>query len=217
MNWTSYLSQNSSTILRDLGIHVVLALIPLALGFVLALPLGYWARRFGKAYTPLMATSSILYSIPSLALFVLLPGILGIPIISPLNIIIGLTLYTAALLVRTVADGLASVPEHVNQAATAVGYRRLRRLTRVELPIAVPVIISGLRVASVTNISLVSVGALIGIGGLGQLFTDGFQRDFLTPIIVGIVLIILLSILADTVLVLIQRVLTPWAKAEASR
>jgi osmoprotectant transport system permease protein len=129
-------------------------------------------------------------------------------------VVIALTIYTIALLVRAVSDGLSSVPENVTQAATAVGYKRMRRLLRVELPIAVPVIFSGLRVASVSNISLVSVGALIGVRSLGELFTKGFERSYLVPIILGIVGSILLAVLADVLLVGLQRLLTPWARAE---
>jgi osmoprotectant transport system permease protein len=213
VSWTDYLTQNAHQILADLGAHVWLSMLPLALGFLLALPIGYWARRFVPIRTPLLAASGVLYAVPSLALFVIMPAIIGTKILSPLNVVIALTVYTIALLVRSVADGLSSVPEHVTQAATAVGYRRFRRLLRVELPIAVPVIFSGLRVASVSNISLVSVGALIGVGGLGELFTSGFQRSFLTPIIVGIVASILLAAVADVLLVALQRLLTPWQSA----
>jgi osmoprotectant transport system permease protein len=213
MNCAAFLSRNTGRILGDFAYHVWLSLLPLALGFLIALPIGYWARRFRTIRAPLLAVSGVLYAIPSLALFVILPGIIGTKILSPLNVVIALTIYTIALLVRTVSDGLSSVPEDVTQAATAVGYRRLRRLLRVELPVAVPVIFSGLRVASVSNISLVSVGALIGVGGLGELFTHGFQRSYLVPIVVGIVGSILLAVLADVLLVGLQRLLSPWARA----
>lgn len=217
MTWTEYLSLNFDTLLEQLGTHTWLALVPIVLGLVIALPIGYLATRYRKIYPPLLALSSILYSIPSLALFVILPGILGTRILSPINIVVALTLYTIALLIRTVVDGLSSVSEETKQAATALGYRRTRRLLNVELPIAVPVILAGVRVASVSNISLVSIGALLGTGGLGQLFTDGFQRDFLIPIIFGIVLSVLLAIVADALIVLVQRLLTPWARAGATR
>jgi osmoprotectant transport system permease protein len=128
-------------------------------------------------------------------------------------VIVPLTIYTLAVLVPNVVDGLRTVPDHVRQAAVAMGFGGLRRLVQVELPIAVPVIMAGLRVATVANISLVSVGALIGIGGLGELFTDGFQRDFPTPIVVGIVLTIGLAVFCDAVLVAVQRLLTPWQRA----
>jgi osmoprotectant transport system permease protein len=192
--------------------HLYLALLPVVIGLAVALPLGVLAVRYPRIYPPLLAASGVLYSIPSLALFVVLPGILGTKILDPINVVAALTIYTIALLVRTVVDGLRSVPDHVRQAATAIGYRPVSRLLRIELPIAVPVIAAGLRVATVANISLVSVGALIGVGGLGELFTDGFQRNFLTPIVVGVVLSVALALTADAVLVQLQRLLTPWAR-----
>ncbi|MEV4347822.1 ABC transporter permease [Actinoplanes sp. NPDC049596] len=208
-----YLQNNSDTVLAALRQHLYLALVPVLLGFVIALPIGYLGVRFEWLYHPLVNVCGVLYSIPSLALFVFLPVVLGTKILSPLNIVVALTIYTVALLARTVADGLRSVDKLVNEAATAMGYRRTRRLIDVELPVALPVILAGLRVATVANISLVSVGALIGIGGLGQLFTRGFQLFYVEPIIVGIVLSVLLAAVADLVIVLIQRAVTPWARA----
>lgn len=217
MKWWGYVKHNHEFILHQVGQHTWLALLPVAIALVISLPIGFVARRFRHTYPPLLAAAGILYAIPSLALFVVLPGILGTRILDPVNIVVALTIYSVALLVRTVVDGLASVPEQVLLSATAVGFKPLRRLVQVELPIAVPVILSGVRVATVTNISLVNVGALIGIGGIGELFTDGFQRSYYTPIIVGIVLSVLLAVLADTAIVLTQRLLTPWVRAGESR
>jgi len=208
-----WIGDNVDVIAGKLGEHLYLALLPVVLGLAVALPLGFLVMRYPRLYGPMVTGSGVLYSIPSLSLFIVLPGILGTRILDPLNIIVALAVYTVALLVRTVVDGLRSVPDHVRQAATALGFKRYRQLLQVELPIALPVIVAGVRVATVANISLVSVGALIGVGGLGELFTDGFQRDFLTPIIVGVVLSVTLALLADTVLVLLQRSLTPWARA----
>ncbi|MEU4692986.1 ABC transporter permease [Actinoplanes sp. NPDC023714] len=207
-----YLENNYETVLTALQQHVWLALLPVLLGFVIALPIGYLGVRFTWLYHPLVNTCGVLYSIPSLALFVFLPVLLGTKVLSPINIVVALTIYTVALLARTVADGLRSVDPTITQAATAMGYRRVRRLLDVELPVALPVILAGLRVATVANISLVSVGALIGVGGLGQLFTRGFQLFYLEPILVGIILSVLLAGLADLVIVLIQRAVTPWAR-----
>jgi osmoprotectant transport system permease protein len=212
----TYVSNNADTILAALRQHVVLALLPILVGFAVALPVGYLGVRFPWLYHPLVNTCGVLYSIPSLALFVFLPIILGTKILSPLNIVVALTIYTVALLARTVADGLRSVDALVTQSATAMGYRRLRRLVDVELPVALPVILAGLRVATVANISLVSVGALIGVGGLGQLFTRGFQLFYLQPILVGIILSVLLAGAADLTIVLIQRAVTPWTRFQHS-
>ena len=209
---SSYLSNNSDTILAALRQHIWLALLPVLIGFVIALPIGYLGVRFPWLYHPLINTCGILYSIPSLALFVFLPVILGTKVLSPINIVVALTIYTVALLARTVADGLRSVDNLIKEAASAMGYRRLRRLIDVEIPVALPVILAGLRVATVANISLVSVGALIGVGGLGQLFTRGFQLFYTQPIIVGIVLSVVLAGICDLAIVGLQRLVTPWTR-----
>ncbi|GAA2524735.1 ABC transporter permease [Winogradskya humida] len=208
----TYLSNNTDVILAALRQHIVLALLPVLIGFAVALPIGYLGVRFPRVYHPLVNVCGVLYSIPSLALFVFLPVILGTKILSPLNIVVALSIYTVALLARTVADGLRSVDELVTQSATAMGYRRFRRLVDVELPVALPVILAGLRAATVANISLVSVGALIGVGGLGQLFTRGFQLFYLEPILVGIIASIALAAVADLAIVLVQRLITPWSR-----
>jgi len=193
--------------------HIYLAGVPLVIGLVLALPLGWLARRFRFLYPPLIIGTGLLYTIPSLSLFVLLPGIIGGNILEPKNVIIALTIYTLALLVRTVADGLGAVPEDVTQAATAMGFSRVRRFFSVELPLAVPVISAGLRVAAVSNVSIVSVAAVIGVSQLGMLFLDGYQRFFYDPIIVGLVACVLLALAFDLVIVGITRLLTPWVRA----
>lgn len=207
-----YVRSNRDLILAAFAEHVALALIPVVIGIVVALPLGYLAVRRDWLYQPIVTISGVLYSIPSLALFVILPVIIGTKVLSPLNIIVALAIYTVALLVRSVADALRSVDRTVTQAATAMGYRPVRRLFGVDLPIALPVMLAGLRVATVANISLVSVGAIIGVGGLGALFTRGLQLRFLAPIVVGIVLSVLLAAVCDTLIVLAQRYFTPWAR-----
>nr|WP_306239159.1 ABC transporter permease subunit [Ornithinimicrobium cryptoxanthini] len=193
--------------------HAYLAGVPLLLGLLVSLPLGWLALRRRWLYPPLIAGTGLLYTIPSLALFVLLPGILGTRILDPVNVIVAMTLYTIALLTRTVADGLGSVPDHVRQAATAMGYGRLRRFFGVELPLAVPVVSAGLRVAAVSNVSMVSVAALIGVSQLGLLFTDGFSRGAMGPILVGILACVLLAILFDLLILAGTRALTPWLRA----
>jgi osmoprotectant transport system permease protein len=193
--------------------HVYLAGLPLLLGLLIALPLGWLARRYPPLYTPFTAGFGLLYTIPSLALFILLPGILGTRILDRNNVLVAMTIYTVALLVRTVADALASVPEDVTQAATAMGFTRVRRFFAVELPLAVPVIAAGMRVAAVSNVSIVSVAAAIGIPQLGLLFTDGFARTFYDPIIVGLVACFVLALAFDLVILAVARVLTPWQRA----
>jgi osmoprotectant transport system permease protein len=210
-----YFRDHSDEIIGWLGWHARLSALPLVIGLLIALPLGWLARRYRWLYLPLVTTAGLLYTIPSLALFILLPGLLKTRILDSSNVVVALSIYTVALLVRVVADALASVPEEVLQAATAMGYRRVGRLLKVELPIAVPVIAAGLRVAAVSNVSLVSVSALIGIPELGRLFTDGFQLSYQTPIVLGIILSVLLALVFDTVIQLVARLLTPWRRAVA--
>ena len=193
--------------------HIYLAGVPLILGLLIALPLGWLARRYRALYPILIIGTSLLYTIPSLALFIMLPFLLGTKILDPTNVVIAMTIYTVALLVRTVADGLGSVPEAVNQSATAMGYTRGRRFLSVELPLAVPVISAGMRVAAVSNVSIVSVAALIGVEQLGSLFTDGFNRAFMEPIIVGVISCVLLALLFDGVIIGVTRLATPWQRA----
>ncbi len=196
--------------------HAWLAGLPLLLGLAIALPLGWLARRWSWAYTPIVVGTGLLYTIPSLALFILMPLFLPTNILDPLNVVVAMTIYTVALLTRTVADGLGAVPDDVVAAATAMGLRRVRRLLMVELPLAVPVIAAGMRVAAVSNVSIVSVAALIGVPQLGSLFTDGFFRDFLDPIVAGVIASVLLALLFDLVIVATAWVLTPWTRAARS-
>ncbi len=210
----SYLSSasNRAKVLELLGEHVVLAVLPLLIGLAVAVPLGWTAYRMRWLRAAVLGTASVLYTVPSLALFVIMPSILGTRILDGTNLVVALALYTSALLVRPVVDALDAVPGHVVAAATAMGYQPLRRFVAVELPMAVPVLVAGVRVASVSNISLVSVGALIGIGGLGQLFTEGFQTQYLAPIMIGIVLTVVLAVAMDLLLVGLRRMCSPWAR-----
>ncbi|MET0964946.1 MAG: ABC transporter permease subunit [Nakamurella sp.] len=216
MNW-AWLNRNTDQILSWLVQHFWLALTPTILGLLLALPLGALAHRYRWSYATLITLAGLLYTIPSIALFVVLPAILGTRILDPLNVVVALTLYTLALLVRVVADALDSVPPLVVQSASAMGYRPSRSLVTVQLPLAIPVIGAGLRVAAVSNVSLVSVAALLGIPQLGQLFTTGFQLNFYTPIIAGIVLCLVLAAIFDIAIQLIVRFSTPWQRVVKAR
>jgi osmoprotectant transport system permease protein len=194
------------------GQNAYLGLVPVLVGLIVSLPLGVLCVRFGWLYPPMLGLISILYALPGLALFVVLIAYTGL---TDTTVMIPLGVYSLAAIFPSVVDGLRSVPEPVRQAAIAMGFGTWRRLIRVELPIAIPVIIAGLRVAAVSSISLVSVGGLIGIGGLGYLFIDGEQRDFSTEIIWGIVLIVILALVTDVVLVAVRRLLTPWLRGRA--
>lgn len=205
----SWAQQNASMLAHLTGQNAYLALVPVLIGLVVSVPLGIVCVRWGWLYPPVLSITSVLYALPAIALFVVLIAYTGL---NDPTVMIPLTVYSLAVLFPSVVDGLRSVPEPVRQAAVAMGFGTWRRLATVELPIATPVVIAGLRIASVSSISLVSVGSLIGIGGLGNLFTDGIQRSFTTEIVVGIVLIIVLSLVADTVLVVARRLLTPWQR-----
>ena len=192
--------------------HVILALVPVVLAFVISIPLGFLVSKTGKAADVLLAILGVIYSIPSLALFVLMPLVLGTQILNPANIVAALAVYSIALLVRSVVDGLRSVSPSVKQSASAMGYGSFRRLFRVELPLAMPVIFAGLRVVTVSNIALVSVAVLVGSGALGKLFDLGFGSYFYTPIIVARVLTLALALIADGLILLLQRGSLPWLR-----
>ncbi|OFT60264.1 MULTISPECIES: ABC transporter permease [Corynebacterium] len=211
MKW-DWLSSNFSRLV-ELGIaHANLAWPPILLALLVALPIGWVAHRYRRIREIVVGLSSALYIIPSLALFILLPLVIGTSVLSSLNVIIAMTLYGLALQVRSTADSFDTVPAAVASATTAMGYSPLQRVFQVELPLAGPGIIAGLRVVSASTISLISVGALVGVHSLGTLFTEGFQRNFPTQIIAGFVGTVLLAVLFDLLLVLIGRVLLPWAR-----
>ncbi|MFP5020022.1 ABC transporter permease [Pseudonocardia phyllosphaerae] len=214
MNWVF---RNSDLVLDLVREHLVLSLLPVVIGLVLAVPLGWIANRRGWLRTLTLNAAGFLYTLPSLALFVFLPLILGTRILDAVNVVIAMTVYVLALLVRTVADGLSAVPPRIIDSATAMGYRPVWRFLTVELPVAIPVIVAGLRVAAVSSISLVTVGSVIGFGGLGKLFTEGFQREIPQETITGIVLVLLVALVVDGLLVLGGRLATPWERAGAHR
>ena len=209
LDW-AWIQRNLSMIGNLLVEHIILSVLPVLVALVISLPLGFLVFKTKRVANVILAFLGVIYSIPSLALFVMMPLILGTKILNPVNIVAALSIYSIALLVRSVVDGLRSVPASVKQSASAVGYGWLRRLVRVELPLAMPVIYSGLRVVTVSNIALVSVAVLIGSGALGKLFDLGFGSFFYTPIIVGLVLMLALALAADALILLIQRGTLPW-------
>jgi osmoprotectant transport system permease protein len=209
LDW-AWIERNLPMIGSLLVEHIILAVLPVVIAFVIALPLGYLVSKTKRAANVILAFLGVIYSIPSLALFVMMPLILGTKILNPINIVVALAIYSTALLIRSVVDGLRSVSPSVRQSATAVGYGWLRRHFRVELPLAMPVIFAGLRVVTVSNIALVSVAVLVGSGALGKLFDLGFSSYFYTPIIVALVLMLILSLIFDALILLIQRGTLPW-------
>jgi osmoprotectant transport system permease protein len=209
LRW-DWLSRNIDVVLSDLWQHIEITLAALGLGIVIAFPIGLIAYRWRRTYPAILAITQVLYTIPSLALFVLLINAVGL---GAEPVIIGLAVYSLVILVRNLVEGLRGVPPEVTDAATAMGYKETKRLFVVELPLALPAIVAGLRVATVSTISLVSVGALIGSGGLGQLFIHGFQIDNPIEIWTGILLTVVLALVFDLLIVGGGRLLTPWTRA----
>ena len=190
--------------------HFLIALPAVVLTFLLAVPLGWAAHRSGRFREVIVAATSLIYVVPGLAMFILMPLVLGTSILSPLNVVAAMTLYGVALMVRSAADAFDAVPAEVRQSAVASGYAPLKRIFAVELPLAGPGLVSGMRVVAASTVSLISVGALIGVESLGTLFTEGFQRAFPTEIIAGLFGTVALAMLFDAALLLISRFTMPW-------
>jgi osmoprotectant transport system permease protein len=214
-----YFRDDQSEILGWLRTTLWLAAAPVVVGLLISLPIGWAASRFRWSYPPLVTIAGLLYTIPSIVLFLVLPGILGTGILDPVNVAVALTIYCVALLVRVVADGLSSVSDATLAAASAMGYTNRQRLFAVQLPLAVPVIGAGLRVAAVSNVSLVAVASTLGVAQLGSLFTTGYNatKHGSTPILLGLVLFIVVALAFDGAILLGLRVLTPWRRAVAAR
>jgi len=192
--------------------HLVLTGIAIGVGFLIALVLSAIALRYRRTYPPITWVTGALYTIPSLALFAFLVPITGFTILTAQ---IGLVGYTLLILIRNIVAGIDGVDPAVKEAATGMGYGRRRLFFEIELPLALPVIVAGIRIAAVTTIGLVTITALIGQGGLGFFILRGLNRFFNTEIIVGTVLSVMLAVIVDTALVLLERALTPWARRRA--
>ncbi|NLA28647.1 MAG: ABC transporter permease subunit [Propionibacterium sp.] len=212
MNW---LVNNWPTVWQALWSHLLLAVPAIALSFVLSVPLGWMAYRYRWSRFVLVTGSSLIYALPSLPLLVVLPAILGTSVRSSLNVVVALTAYGIALMVRSTADALAAINTDTVTSATALGYSPIKKLFAVELPLAGPGLLAGIRVVAVSTVALVTVSAVLGIPSLGTLFTDGFQRGIIAEIITGIVGTALLAVLVDRVLVAIGWLLLPWARGRS--
>ena len=209
-DWVSRHTGDIATATRQ---HVELTLIAVVLGLVISFPLAIVARRWRWAQTPVLSGTGILYTIPSLALFGMLVPWTGL---SRTTSEIGLVGYTLLILIRNIVAGLDAVPDDVREAAQGMGFTRRRQLLRIELPLAVPSILAGVRIATVTTIGLVTVTAVIGQGGLGQLILEGLIRDFRTPLVVGSALSVALAVVADLGLAGVERLITPWARTRTT-
>jgi osmoprotectant transport system permease protein len=206
MTW-SWITSNGSLIWQYTWESAKLGVLPALYGLVISLPLGIASARWRWLYPPVLTVVNVIYAIPALALWIALIPYYGL---TDTTVIIGLTAYSLCVIVPNVVAGLHAVPAAVRQSATAMGYGALRRLAAVELPLAVPVIIAGLRVAMVSSISLATLGQLIGVSSLGYFFIDSEQRDFPTELNVSLVLAIVLALTCDVLLVGVRRALTPW-------
>jgi osmoprotectant transport system permease protein len=208
-----WITANRSKILHLLLQHVQLTVIAVVVGFVISFPLAVFAYRHRRAYLPITWFTGLLYTIPSLALFVLLLPITGLSITT---VEVGLVSYTLLILIRNTVVGMRGVPEDVKEAARGMGYTDSQLLWRVELPLALPAIVAGIRIATVSTIGLATVGALIGRGGLGKLILDGLAILYATEYVLGALLSVALALVADGLLLVGQRLLTPWARGRAS-
>ena len=204
--WTS---DHAGVILSRTAQHVELTVIAVVVGLAISLPLSILAYRHGRLYPPITWITGLLYTIPSLALFVLLIPVTGL---RSATVEIGLVSYTLLILTRGIVTALRGIPAEVRESALGLGYAPRQLLWQVEWPLALPLIVASVRVATVTTIGLVTVTALIGQGGLGYLILQGVQRFFSTPLLVGAALSVALAIAADVALVALQRVLTPWVE-----
>jgi osmoprotectant transport system permease protein len=195
--------------------HLRLSLIPIAVGAVVAIPLGWLAHRFSWSRAILLGTVGLLYTIPSLALFMLIPPIVGISVLSEANVIIALSVYAVAIMVRTASDAFSSIDSGTLRAATAVGFAEWGRFFAVELPLAGPVLLAGIRVVAVSTVSMVTLGVLVGVPSLGFFFTDGFQRKIIVEVATGVVMTVVVALLLDALLILMGRLVMPWSVAAA--
>lgn len=197
--------------LRDATVeHLWITAAAVALGLLLAIPLALLARRYSRVEGLVLGGTTTIYTIPSLAMFSLL---VPFTFLTARTVVIGLALYSLTILVRQIIAGLRSVPDDVREAAAGLGYGSLRMLVRVELPLALPVIMAGLRVATVSTVALTTIGSIVGYGGLGDLLARGVDTDFKAQILAASVLCVLLAVVLDLGLLGTQRLLTPWSRA----
>lgn len=209
MNW---LFNNIPLVLELTLEHLKVSVPPIIIGFLVSIPLGWLAHRYKLTRGLLLTLIGIIYTVPSIALLILLPPLIGISVLSNTNVIIALSVYAVAIMVRSMADALDSVDDDVKRSATAIGYSSWGRFWRVEFPLAGPVLIAGLRVVAVSTVSLATVGILVGVQSLGYLFTNGLQRNIPVEIATGIVMTVIVALALDRVIVLIGRLLLPWTR-----
>lgn len=210
MNW---LAQNWPQVLALAVDHLVLSIPAIVLSVLIAVPVGRASSQYPRMGGALTGAATLLYAIPALPMLIIVPAVAGVQLRSNANMIIVLTLYGVSLLVRSAADGFQAVDHRVREASRAIGYSRTRLFWGVDLPLALPVILAGVRVVAVSTISLVTIGALIGIGGFGTLLTDGFQRGIAASVWTGVIATATLALVVDAALLALGRALMPWRQA----
>jgi osmoprotectant transport system permease protein len=209
----AYLSDYRDELVDATVQHLLITVSAVLLGVALAVPLALLARRFVRLQTAIMGVSTALYTVPSLALFPLLVPFTGI---TATTVVLGLALYALTILVRSILDGLASVPDDVRESARGLGYGPATQLFRIELPLALPVMLAGLRVATVSTVALTTVGALVANGGLGNLIAEGVLTNFKAELMAACVLCVAIAVLLDVLIVGTQRLVTPWTRTRVS-
>ncbi|HSV67785.1 MAG TPA: ABC transporter permease [Mycobacteriales bacterium] len=213
LSW-SYLRDNSDAILVAGRQHVILTVETVLIAVVVAFPLALLARQLRPLATPILGLSGALYTIPSLAMFAFLEPFVGL---NERTVLIGLVVYALVILVRNFLVGLQGVPPDVREAARGMGYGPARMLWRVELPIAMPAMMAGVRIATVSTVALVTVGVVVGNGGLGQIIFEGFNNNFYrAEIVTGSLLCVALALVADGLLAGVTRLLAPWSRTRSA-
>lgn len=213
----TWLTANWPQILELTGDHVALSVPAILLSIVIAVPIGRVAHRHRWLGRPLLGLATLMYAIPALPLLVVIPVLFGFPLRSPASMIVALTIYGVALLVRTAADAFAAVDTTVHEAAIALGHSSRAVFWRVDLPLATPVLLSGIRVVTVSTVGLVTIGALVGQSSLGLLLTDGFQRGIVAEVVAGVIVTMVVAVVFDGLVLLAGRALMPWNRATTAR
>lgn len=213
----TWLDLNKDYVVELLWQHLLLAVPAVLISVVVAVVLGRVAYRWPRIGTVVLGLASLLYSVPALPLLIVIPVLLSIPLRSETNLVVALAVYGTALLAGTAADAFRSVDTRVREAAEAMGYSPTGIFWRVDLPLSLPVLVSGIRVVTVSSVSLVTIGALVGISSLGSLLTDGFQRDIREEVLTGVVLTMVLAVVLDLLVVAAGALLTPWQRGSRTR
>ena len=208
-----YLTDRKQEIIDATVQHVWITVVSVLVGLVIAFPLALLARRLPRLESLILGITTGIYTIPSLALFPLMVPFTGL---TATTVVLGLALYALTILVRSLLEGFRSVPDEVRESAIGLGYSRAKLLFRIELPLALPVVMAGLRVAAVSTVALTTVGSLVSYGGLGNLIRDGVSTNFRAELLTASVICVLLAVLLDVVLVGAQRVMTPWTRGARS-